>query len=240
MGEWTLFSNHGHVLVCLAKNNEARLRDVAAEVGITERAVQNILRELQQSGLVAVSKHGRCNHYQINSRKHLRHPLESHCTVGKLLHLLIQEAGDQVVQAPDPVPATKQAKPARSAPSAPPVAPPRPVEAEDRKIPASGRPEHSVTPGNRAAESDRKVTAVSPPGAGPSPDQASKNSPAPAKRAEDPVASMPKGNDQGSGEVTALAKPASKPAPAKSSKGAVKKDSKKTDNTPDSQQGSLF
>ncbi|HKX56204.1 MAG TPA: hypothetical protein VJN01_08885, partial [Xanthomonadales bacterium] len=54
MGEWTLFSNHGHVLVCLAKNNQARLRDVAADVGITERAVQNILRELQGSGLVQV------------------------------------------------------------------------------------------------------------------------------------------------------------------------------------------
>jgi len=91
MGEWTLFSNHGHVLVCLANNNQARLRDVAGEVGITERAVQNILRELQASGLVQVSKHGRCNHYQINTRKSLRHPLEAHCTVGKLLQMLKSE-----------------------------------------------------------------------------------------------------------------------------------------------------
>jgi len=88
MGEWTLFSNHGHVLVCLANNSEARLRDVSAAVGITERAVQNILRELQDSGLVQVSKHGRCNHYQINHRKPLRHPLEAHCTVGTLLQML--------------------------------------------------------------------------------------------------------------------------------------------------------
>jgi len=94
MGEWTLFSNHGHVLVCLANNHQARLRDVAAEVGITERAVQNILRELQNSGIVQISKHGRCNHYQINSRKYLRHPLESHCTIGKLLLLLKSEAAD--------------------------------------------------------------------------------------------------------------------------------------------------
>ncbi|MDZ4730934.1 MAG: winged helix-turn-helix domain-containing protein [Xanthomonadales bacterium] len=101
MSEWTLFSNHGHVLVCLANNNEARLRDVAAEVGITERAVQNILRELQKSGIVQVSKHGRCNHYQINTRKYLRHPLEAHCSVGKLLALLIsgdREAENVVVQ----------------------------------------------------------------------------------------------------------------------------------------------
>ncbi len=88
MGEWTLFSNHGHVLVCLSNNKQARLRDVAAAVGITERAVQNILRELQDSGMVQVNKHGRCNHYQIFTRKSLRHPLEAHCTVGKLLQLL--------------------------------------------------------------------------------------------------------------------------------------------------------
>lgn len=103
MGEWTLFSNHGHVLVCLAMNNQARLRDVAAEVGITERAVQNILRELQSSGLVQVSKHGRCNHYQINTRKPLRHPLEAHCTVGKLLQMLQAGTADPAAS-PDPAP----------------------------------------------------------------------------------------------------------------------------------------
>jgi DNA-binding IscR family transcriptional regulator len=94
MSDWTLFSNHGHVLVCLANNHAARLRDVAASVGITERAVQNILRELQGSGMVTVSKHGRCNHYQINTRHSLRHPLEAHCTVGKLLQLLDATEGD--------------------------------------------------------------------------------------------------------------------------------------------------
>lgn len=104
MGDWTIFSNHGHVLVCLANNNQARLRDVAAAVGITERAVQNILRELQDSGLVQVSKHGRCNHYQINTRKSLRHPLEAHCTVGQLLQLLKSE----------PANATAKAEPAKA------------------------------------------------------------------------------------------------------------------------------
>ena len=116
MGEWTLFSNHGHVLVCLANNNEARLRDVAAEVGITERAVQNILRELQQSGIVQVNKHGRCNRYLINTRKSLRHPLEAHCSVGKLLSLL-KSAGAEVDTA-EPVvrskPVEKTARPAKA------------------------------------------------------------------------------------------------------------------------------
>jgi len=92
MGDWTFFSNHGHVLVCLARNREARLRDVAAEVGITERAVQKIVRDLQGEGFLTISKQGRCNRYRINRRKSLRHDLESHCTVGKLLALVTRVA----------------------------------------------------------------------------------------------------------------------------------------------------
>jgi len=88
MGDWTFFSNHGHVLVCLERDRRARLRDVAAEVGITERAVQKIVRDLQDEGFLSVTKQGRCNRYRINRRKSLRHQLESHCTVGKLLSLM--------------------------------------------------------------------------------------------------------------------------------------------------------
>ncbi len=88
MGDWTFFSNYGHVLVSLARNREVRLRDVAQEVGITERAVQKIVRDLQEAGFLTVTKQGRCNRYHINKRKSLRHGLESHCTVGKLLALV--------------------------------------------------------------------------------------------------------------------------------------------------------
>jgi DNA-binding IscR family transcriptional regulator len=88
MGDWTFFSNYGHVLVCLARNADARLRDVAVEVGITERAVQKIVRDLQDAGYLVVTKQGRCNRYRINRRKTLRHDLESHVTVGKLLRLV--------------------------------------------------------------------------------------------------------------------------------------------------------
>ena len=88
MGDWTFFSNYGHVLVCLARNREARLRDVASSVGITERAVQKIVRDLQDEGFLSVTKQGRCNRYRINRRKSLRHALEAHCTVGKLLQLV--------------------------------------------------------------------------------------------------------------------------------------------------------
>jgi len=89
MGDWTFFSNYGHVLVCLARNHDARLRDVAEQVGVTERAVQKIVRDLQVGGFLTVSKQGRCNRYRINKRKALRHELEAHCTVGKLLALVV-------------------------------------------------------------------------------------------------------------------------------------------------------
>ena len=92
MSDWTFFSNYGHVLVCLTRNREVRLRDVAVEVGITERAVQKIVRDLQDADFVTVSKQGRCNRYRVNKRKTLRHSLESHCTVGKLLALVAKPA----------------------------------------------------------------------------------------------------------------------------------------------------
>jgi hypothetical protein len=103
MGDWTFFSNYGHVLVCLARDGRARLRDVASEVGITERAVQKIVKDMQAEGFIEVSKQGRCNRYRINRRKVLRHPLESHCTVGKLL-ALIAERGRPVESAAEPAP----------------------------------------------------------------------------------------------------------------------------------------
>jgi len=103
MGDWTFFSNYGHVLVCLARNREARLRDVALEVGITERAVQKIVRDLQDADMLAVTKQGRCNRYRINKRKSLRHGLESHCTVGKLLNLVAKPIGPGAVEATEVV-----------------------------------------------------------------------------------------------------------------------------------------
>ena len=85
MSNWTLFSNHGHVLVCLARDPEARLRDVAAAVGITERAVQKIVRDLQQSDMISVSKQGRRNQYRIHRKAGLRHELEADSNVGGLI-----------------------------------------------------------------------------------------------------------------------------------------------------------
>lgn len=82
---WTFLSNHAHVLLCLARDPDARMRDVAAQVGITERAAMRIVAHLERIGAVSRVKHGRRNHYEINESVPLRHPLVSHKTVGALI-----------------------------------------------------------------------------------------------------------------------------------------------------------
>jgi DNA-binding Lrp family transcriptional regulator len=90
--QWTFFSNHAHVLVCLAQDADARLRDVANSVGITERAVQKIVADLEAAGVVARERRGRRNHYRLHPERPLRHPIESHRTVGALLGVLLERA----------------------------------------------------------------------------------------------------------------------------------------------------
>jgi len=84
-GGWTFLTNHTHVLVCLADDPGLRLRDVAARVGLTERAVQRIVAELEAGGVLTRERDGRRNRYTIEGRVPLRHPLEQHCDVGTML-----------------------------------------------------------------------------------------------------------------------------------------------------------
>ncbi|MCC7199984.1 MAG: winged helix-turn-helix transcriptional regulator [Gammaproteobacteria bacterium] len=86
---WTFLSNHGHVLVCLARDPEARLRDVAQSVGITERAVQKIVSDLEDAGVVQRVRDGRRNRYRLFLERPLRHPLEAHRNVGSLLGMVL-------------------------------------------------------------------------------------------------------------------------------------------------------
>lgn len=73
------------MLVALGSDPELRVRDLAVQVGITERAVQRILADLEAEGAVKIQKIGRRNRYRIQRSARLRHPLEQHCTVGGLL-----------------------------------------------------------------------------------------------------------------------------------------------------------
>lgn len=86
--EWTFLTNHFHILVVLARDPHMRISDMANDVGITYRAVQRILAELVEDGVLKAKKDGRRNSYSINRRRRLRHPLESKHTVGELLDLL--------------------------------------------------------------------------------------------------------------------------------------------------------
>lgn len=85
---WTFLTNHAHVLILLRANPTAVLREVAASVGITERAVQRIVQELEEEGFLVREKVGRQNRYTINESLPLRHPIEAHRAIGDLIRLI--------------------------------------------------------------------------------------------------------------------------------------------------------
>lgn len=84
---WTFLSNHSHVIIALAKDPELRIRDLAEQVGITERAVAQVLSDLAAAGVLERRRVGRRNAYSINQDVPLRHPVEAHRTVGDILRL---------------------------------------------------------------------------------------------------------------------------------------------------------
>ena len=85
---WTFLTNHAHVLLAIQADPDLRLRDIAERVGITERAAQRIVTELEMSGYLKVRKEGRRNTYQVLRNQRLRHPAEAHHKVGELLDVL--------------------------------------------------------------------------------------------------------------------------------------------------------
>ena len=89
---WTFLTNHAHVLICLSKDPEATLRDVSIRVGITERAVQRIVADLEAEGYLEREREGRRNRYLIRADRPLRHPVESHRLVSEVIILGTNEA----------------------------------------------------------------------------------------------------------------------------------------------------
>jgi predicted transcriptional regulator len=87
-GTWAFLTNHAHVLVCIARDPQSRARDIAEQIGITERAAQRILADLIGDGYVKRTKLGRRNQYTIDLRGHLRHPMFRDLSVGPLLEVL--------------------------------------------------------------------------------------------------------------------------------------------------------
>ena len=85
---WTFLTNHAHVLIALHARPDLVLREVAVEVGITERAVQRIVQDLEEEGFIRREKVGRKNHYEVLADQALRHPIEAHRNIGDLLKLI--------------------------------------------------------------------------------------------------------------------------------------------------------
>ena len=84
---WTFLTNHARVLLCLAAQPDLRLREAAERTGITERAVQRIVTDLEEAGIITRLREGRRNHYTVNEDAHLRHPSDAGITVGDFLRL---------------------------------------------------------------------------------------------------------------------------------------------------------
>jgi DeoR/GlpR family transcriptional regulator of sugar metabolism len=81
-------TNHAHVLEAIATDPTIRLRDIAADVGITERTAAQIVNDLDEAGYLTRTRDGRRNLYQVHEDMPLRHPRHSHHTVGELIGFL--------------------------------------------------------------------------------------------------------------------------------------------------------
>jgi predicted ArsR family transcriptional regulator len=99
---WTFLSNHGHVLLALAEDPDARIRDVAERVGITERAAQLIIGDLVTAGYLTRHRVGRRNTYRISAQRPFRHPAESGRLVDDLVAIFRRTPPAQ--SEPDPEP----------------------------------------------------------------------------------------------------------------------------------------
>lgn len=85
---WTFLTNHTRVLVVIAENPNVRLRDIAGTIGITERATQRIVAELEEAEYLSHDKVGRRNVYRIEPGKHLRHEFKQNNQIRQLLDVL--------------------------------------------------------------------------------------------------------------------------------------------------------
>jgi len=88
--EWGFLTNHGRVLLCIALDPGARLRDIAAELGVTARTAYGIVTDLTDAGYVVKQKDGRRNRYEVQGHLPLRDAVAGDRTVGEVLRALVQ------------------------------------------------------------------------------------------------------------------------------------------------------
>jgi hypothetical protein len=100
-GSWTLLTGHGHVLVEIARNPEARMRDISAAAGITERTAQAIVADLEAAGYGTRTRVGRRTRYTVNRDSLFRHPAQEGLRIGPFLALLTSPTTDTTTPGPD-------------------------------------------------------------------------------------------------------------------------------------------
>src|SRR5919108_580194 len=83
-------TNHAHVLQCIAEDPDARLRDIASTVGITERTAAQIVNDLEQAGYLTKARNGRRNQYTVEGHKQLRHPRLKGLTASQVIALIVE------------------------------------------------------------------------------------------------------------------------------------------------------
>ena len=114
-GSWTLLTGHGHVLVEIARNPGARIRDISAAAGITERTVQAIVADLEAAGYLTRTRTGRRTRYRVNPDSSFRHPAQEGLRVGPFLAVLAA-SGDAAEPGPGRRPPRQ---PCRGSPGSP-------------------------------------------------------------------------------------------------------------------------
>lgn len=92
MGNWTFLTNHAHALLAIAQDPGIRIEEIAARVGITQRAAHRIVTELAEEGYLTRTKIGRRIRYTVHRDTPLRHPMDRSHDIGELLAVLTAPA----------------------------------------------------------------------------------------------------------------------------------------------------
>ena len=87
---WSFVTNHARVLACIAADPNARLRDVAGAVGITERTAAQIVNDLERAGYLTKTRDGRRNQYAIDGKKKLQHPRLNGLAATQVIAVLVE------------------------------------------------------------------------------------------------------------------------------------------------------
>jgi DNA-binding MarR family transcriptional regulator len=91
---WTFLTGHGHALIVITRDPNIRLREIAVELGVTERTAQAIVNDLVDAGYVGRTRVGNRSRYEVHTERPFRHPVERDHAVGELLRVLVADAGE--------------------------------------------------------------------------------------------------------------------------------------------------